>query len=268
MNADCAFIIGSTHSICQDYAFARNNYVIVADGCSTSPDTDIGARLIVRTASQLISNGDSDDVASLHGDASRIALQWANDIGLQPQSVDATLLTATVHDDDVIIGASGDGVIILASNSGALDVYSISFPSGFPLYPAYAHQSDRLLAWQGKPQAYREIRHFQAVSGSLDLVESSTTTGLTETIRVKANDFRYVALITDGAHSFYKNENGTTSRHATSIAIEQVLHELLAFKGGHGAFVARRAKRFQKQCESNGWRHADDLALGAIYFQD
>src|SRR6185295_20387035 len=116
MNADSTFMIGTTHSVCQDYALANNasnaSNVIVTDGCSTSPDTDIGARLLVRAASQLLSNQHSADVVALHKEAARLALEWTRDIGLQPESVDVTLLTAHLHDGEVIVGASGDGLIL------------------------------------------------------------------------------------------------------------------------------------------------------------
>ncbi|HYO91642.1 MAG TPA: hypothetical protein VEQ40_08400, partial [Pyrinomonadaceae bacterium] len=69
MNADSAFLIGATHAVCQDYAVAGNGtpderaavsnlqanpYVILSDGCSSSPDTDIGARLLVKAAEQVL----------------------------------------------------------------------------------------------------------------------------------------------------------------------------------------------------------------------
>src|SRR5437868_4207156 len=57
MNSDCAFQIGAAHTVCQDYAVAHSGvpaYAILADGCSSSPDTDIGARLLVKAAQTVI----------------------------------------------------------------------------------------------------------------------------------------------------------------------------------------------------------------------
>jgi hypothetical protein len=224
--------------------------------------------LIVRAASRLLSNWGYHDVEGLHHEASLMALEWAKEIGLPAQALDATLLTAHCHEDKLIIGASGDGVIIIELLTGTLEVYSISFPSGFPLYPIYAHQPERLLAWKTNQHAYREIRHFRKHLDSLESIKTTTTTSLTETIRLNTSDVKQVALISDGVHSFYKNEDSPTSRHATSISMEQVLRELLAFKGGHGSFVARRVKRFARQCELTSWHHADDLAIGALHFGD
>src|SRR5690348_728265 len=142
MNADATINIGSTHSICEDYVVARGGHVVLSDGCSSSPDTDIGARLLVKALDQLLKK--PTDIEELHKGAARIALDWANMIALPPQSVDATLMSIHVANQDLIIACSGDGVIILESQAGVLDVYTISSPSGYPFYPSYVHQPDRL----------------------------------------------------------------------------------------------------------------------------
>src|ERR1041385_5992525 len=142
MNADATINIGSTHSLCQDYVIARNDYVILSDGCSSSPDTDIGARLLVKALDQSLRQ--PAGVEDLHRHAAGVALDWANMIALPPESVDATLMSIHVTGDDVVVACSGDGVILLESQTGVLDVYVISSPSGYPFYPSYVHQPDRL----------------------------------------------------------------------------------------------------------------------------
>jgi hypothetical protein len=267
MNADCTFIIGTTHTVCQDYAIALNHakgsYVVVSDGCSTSPATDIGSRLMVQAGSQALLNVDQD-FRALHKSASGQALHWAQTIGLLPQSADATLLTVYCDGQDLIISASGDGVLILESRSGTRDVISISYPSGFPLYPTYAHQRERLDTWRANERAYKEVRHFRAAS-TFELVETSTSTNLTEVFRLPASDYLFAGVLSDGVNSFYKTEETATSRQTTSIPMEQVVAEILSFKSFAGAFVKRRAKKFANACAARGWCHADDLAIGAIY---
>ena len=271
LNADCAFTIGSTHSICQDYAFASNDldhaHVVVTDGCSSSPDTDIGTRLVARVASQLILKRRCDDTSCLHREATRLALDWARTIGLPDQAIDATLLTAEVKNQELAIGVSGDGVVMLQSRQGNIDVYSISFPNGFPLYPSYTHQPERLETWKSTSPSRKQVRQFRtsAPTGKLKLLSTTTSDQLTHTIRVAAEEYKFVALLSDGIHSFYKTHADVTSRRNISVAMEDVIADIVGFKSGHGGFVARRAKQFAKQAQITNLQHADDLAVGAIY---
>ena len=240
MNSDAVINIGSTHPICQDYAIARDRYVILSDGCSSSPDTDIGARLLVRALDQLLIS--SRDIADLHADAARTALTWANLLGLAPESVDATLLSVHIKNDDLIIACSGDGVIILESQSGALDVHPISSPSGYPFYPSYLHQPDRL---------HEMVSHNRS----------------TETIVLQLNAaaYKYAAIASDGLTSFFHTQTTPNGKRVEPVRLSDVLAELWSFKTSHGAFVERRLKRFKKD---TCWQHADDLSLAVIHLGD
>ena len=86
MNADSAVNIGSTHSLCQDYVIARNPdrapYVVLSDGCSSSNDTDIGARLLVRAMDQRLVANAATDMEGMHTESARIALGWAGGMGV------------------------------------------------------------------------------------------------------------------------------------------------------------------------------------------
>ena len=242
MNSDAIIDIGSTHAVCQDYAIAKRDYVILSDGCSSSPDTDIGARLLVRALDQQLSADATKQIAELHADAARTALGWADMLALPPQSVDATLLSAHVTDDELIIASSGDGVIILESQSGALDVRPISSPSGYPFYPSYLHQPDRLSEM---------VSHQRC----------------TETIVFKLNAaaYKYAAIASDGLTSFFHTNETANGKRVEPVRLADVLAELWSFKNSHGAFVARRLKRFKKDTH---WQHADDLALAVLHLGD
>ena len=163
MNTDKAINIGSRHSLCQDYVIARSDgpLIILSDGCSSSPDTDIGARLVVKAAEKIFTEEGSDDVERLHQEAARLALGWAGSIGLVAQSVDATLLSAHVSGAQLILACSGDGVIVLESRENNLDVYLVSSPSGYPFYPCYVHQPERLSELISNGRATKEIKHFR-----------------------------------------------------------------------------------------------------------
>jgi Protein phosphatase 2C len=255
MHADSIYMIGATHSVCQDYVVANNSYVILSDGCSTSPDTDIGSRLLVKAAEQQINTNPNPE--TLHHEAARLALTWAEAIALPAQAVDATLLTAFKKDDQLILGCSGDGVIVTETIDGCRNVYEVSYPSGYPLYPSYLHQPDRLAALATNHRSLKEIRHLSN-GGPLQVHRCESPTHV---MRLAATEYRFVALISDGVRSFFT----TSGKRVESLDLSQVIPELFSFKSWNGAFVARRVKRLMRDCRSKGWQHADDLALGVIY---
>lgn len=279
MNAGTAFAIGATHKVCQDYAVAGNGearqnvfvgpYVLLSDGCSGSPDTDIGARLLVKAGEQVLTHFSctTTDSSLLHEEAARRALLWAILTGLHIQSVDATLVTAHVNGEELIIGCSGDGVIALESKSGAVDVYSISYDSGYPVYPAYLHQPDRLMVLDTTD---KQIKHFHSASTGEVLKISGVTISdsITEAFNLRKQDYKLVAVISDGIHSFFRTAQNETSKRLESIAMTQVVSELISYKSISGAFVERRFRRFLKDSLSRGWLHTDDLAIGVIYLGD
>jgi hypothetical protein len=245
MNADGTIKIGSTHTLCQDYVIAQDDYVILSDGCSSSPDTDIGARLLVKALDQSLTK--PAGIEELHKDAAQTALAWANMISLPPESVDATLMSIHVAGDDLIVACSGDGVIMLESRTGDLDVYVISSPSGYPFYPSYVHQPNRLAELVENHRHIKEIKHSSNIT---------TTDSLTITFKLNAVDYKYAAVASDGMTSFY------------SVTLTDVLNEFWSFKNSHGAFVQRRMKRFKKDTQPKGWQHADDLAIGVLHLGD
>lgn len=276
MNADSAFRMGSAHEVCQDYATAGSwtavadvagapcrPYVILSDGCSSSPDTDVGARLLVRAAERLLRERGGPracDLAELHSGAARLALSWAELLGLSPQAVDATLLTAHLDGEELVVGCSGDGVVCLQTAEGALDVYSVSYPGGYPLYPAYAHQPARLRALADAGLARREVTRLRAATGErLRPAHATPGVELTEVFVVSAAGYRFVSLFSDGVHSFLD------SGRAEAVPLEAVLPQLVSFKNTRGAFVGRRMKGFLKDCVQKGWRHGDDLSLAALH---
>jgi len=58
LHTDWFITTGSTHDICQDYVltgkYGDYAYGIVADGCSSSPRSEIGAKLLCLSAEALI----------------------------------------------------------------------------------------------------------------------------------------------------------------------------------------------------------------------
>ena len=284
MNSDSTFLIGATHEVCQDYAVAGDRspalsggdsasrpepYVVLSDGCSSSPDTDIGARLLVKAAQHLLLSAAGLTAAhlpGLHEEAARLALSQARLLGLRPQAVDATLQTIHLCEGSALVGCSGDGVIAFRSRAGRTDVYSISYPAGYPLYPSYAHQPERLRFFESNGGRAKEIKHFRSpAAGELfQLHDSFVSRAQVEVFAGAVSDYEIVAVFSDGIHSFFTTEQIETSRRIEAVPPGEVIAELLAFKSTRGAFVRRRVKRFGQDCRRKSRRHMDDLAVGVV----
>jgi len=281
MNADGVFSIGATHAVCQDYVIAGNGagscgsrdagpYVILSDGCSSSPDTDIGARLLVRAMDQIWIGAPNEKLEELHREAARTALGWAELIGVPAEAVDATLLSAHVRGDELIVACSGDGVIVLESRAGVLDVYAISSPSGYPFYPAYVHQPERLAEMIDNRRSIKELKHFRRDSAQAEfaLVAVTTSESLTEVFTRNVVDYKYVGVASDGLNSFFRTQPSPHGKRLEPVCLVDVLSQFWSFKNSHGAFVERRVKKFKKDAEARSWDHADDLSLGVIHLGD
>jgi hypothetical protein len=297
MNADSVFVIGSTHTVCQDYVVSGNPqgaqapYVILSDGCSSSLDTDIGARLLVKSAERILNTAPHTDIRHVHATAAGEALKLAALLGLIPQAVDATLLTAQVREHELVLACSGDGVIAIQDWSGVLEAYSIAYPSGYPRYPTYSQQPDRLAALgrceerpaetisaelAAAPASHdsasiqKEIKYYRAHPSrpSLELQDSFTSTEETEVFSFDARSSQYAILLSDGIHSFCTSRGSESSKRAQPILFPSFARELLSFKNTRGAFTGRRLRRFLKDCRERAWQHTDDFALGAIYLGD
>src|SRR5689334_13151177 len=121
MNSDCGFCIGDTHVVCQDYATAHGGecaYAILADGCSSSPDTDIGARLLVKSAGAVLEAFAHDFVQDTDRALGRYysavlakARAHAKRMELDRECLDATLLTLIASQSHWFAGVYGDGVL-------------------------------------------------------------------------------------------------------------------------------------------------------------
>jgi serine/threonine protein phosphatase PrpC len=278
MNADSAFVIGKSHAVCQDYAIAgsmRNpdgdlvSYAIVADGCSSSPDTDIGARLLAKAAERLIHGRPHTDALKserFYEQAAQRALDLARLTGLGSAAVDATLLAVYARGDRFIAACYGDGTIVLKSRAGEIDAYSITFAGNCPRYPSLALQPARLNAFQALEDNAKEVAHCRITpSGNKLFAQERTSAAAVEVVSGPIAEFEYALVMTDGIGSVVELITEETGQRVEPVDLTTVVHALSDFKTPTGAFVQRRLSRFCDQCHKQNRRNADDIAVAAIY---
>lgn len=259
-HADGHFAIGKTHTVCQDYVrcgktVEGKSYVIVSDGCSSSPDTDIGARLLVLAAETTIRSS-SDQIN--FNQIINIARDDQSRMGLVPNVLDATLLIAIETEHTILVWAMGDGVLAAKKHDGTIEYARINFTMGAPFYPNYLSDIQR---WK----AYTGIKDNQMVVAR-GLLDGTETEQAQPTANYDYNSFfavfpkreyALVVLMTDGAMSFRKGFE--------AVSPNEVVRQIVDVKVPTGEFMVRRAKRFLgKHCQDQSWHHDDDFGVGAI----
>ena len=146
--------------------------------------------------------------------------------------------------------------------------YSISYPSGYPCYPTYAHQLDRLAFLESGES--KEIRYCRSANGHspLEVIDTFKSDERTEVFTFSKTDVRFVVLVSDGVHSFSSTQYSESSKSTVPIPFQCLARELVSFKNVRGSFASRRLKSFLKHCSANNWQHSDDLSIGGIYLGD
>lgn len=264
MNADAFFVIGREHTtrgpfVCQDYAAVVNaGCVVLADGCSSSPHTDFGARLLCRLAAQ-------------HGPAEApfLAEPLLAPLALPTRALDATVLIArwVEAEQGVRVDVAGDGVVVARRRGGGYVLLVVEFPSGAPRYASYdidpARRAQYFAEFGGEVRVTRydgdlvETTSTQLVDGPL---ESSS-------YLFPAEDFDLVQICSDGATSFRRPVDGKPGLDE-AVPVRLVAEEMIAHKLMGGVFVTRRVTRFLKDCAAKGWHHDDDFAVAGIFVDD
>lgn len=182
MQLDSAFQIGKTHDICEDYALTGtveaenydNGYAIISDGCSSSSNVDLGARVLSFSAVREIENlyrHKGIFIFSFNNDTCITrARESIKSLGVGLDSLDATLLMAYADPYGVEILVNGDGAVVFGFDTGEMLVVHFEYESGFPFYPNYHPEySVRYGDWrkkQIKEIDSEEGRHREELSGA------------------------------------------------------------------------------------------------------
>ena len=263
MGRDAGMIIGKSHLVCQDYARAVGNgveWVFVSDGCSSSPDTDVGARLTVLMAMHASRRG----VLLPHDPAMLLTAQSiTSQLELHPHSLDATLLAirSSAKSKGFDFFLSGDGVYGVKKSDGTIKMAEIKYENNQPYYMNYMMTPARKRDFAfNKGKVFYSERDEQ---GTWKPVGENTWKDKDSFFwPAEPGDIAFVA--TDGVSSVVKKVVDGTAITTSSVQTETVIDHLLSFKGTNGQFVARRLNFFQKEMALNGWFNYDDLSIGAV----
>lgn len=266
MNIDTFLQIGKQHKICEDYIIKGYDpvpFIILADGCSSSQDTEMGARILCYLAKQYIryhaniSNFDYEIMGSwiIHN-----AEMTARQLGLKRECLDTTLIIGYVLDDTVHVSIYGDGSVILETDDGHLEIYQVKFSNNAPYYLSYLLDSSR-------HDVYHNMKNDKEViiyKSKWDITDTAT---LAYDAKINPEfcftKFPKILICSDGIDSFVVDDPTQPDLAKTT----DIVPGFLSFKTTKGDFLKRRLQKEIKTLEKFGITHYDDLAVGAFLLE-
>ncbi len=276
MNVDSFFTIGSTHKVCQDYVISLNEthginegpFIALSDGCSSSPDTDFGSRILVKAIQSLYCTQ-----GIYPGDKSITELIWQKAVnsmnsinGLTLYCLDATLLFAYKEDKNINVVMIGDGTVSAKTKDGTMDTKTIEYKGNAPLYLSYLHSNPKRMEQRSKEfDCTKIITETSYKKGNeVTWMESKSTNNI-ERFSFPIEDYEYISLFTDGVSSFVKQEVSGGTKTQQTIPEYIVVEEATGFKNNGGEFVRRRCQRFFSDWNAIGSKALDDFTMATIY---
>lgn len=263
ISTDTFLKIGKTHQVCEDYIISGDRpikYVILSDGCSSSKNTEMGARILCHLAKQYLRYRSYDYIFP-NLDYNQMGL-WiihnaeltARQLGLPVSCLDATLIISYEHRGRFHIYMYGDGAIVTEKNNEVVSVMEIEYSKNAPYYLSYRIDPERMDLFYKMGQTLTIKTIFEKQWANTYAYDYKTI------FRFDADIFPKLLICSDGISSFMK---GTEPEQTIEIA-----KEFLAYKSTQGKFLKRRLKRAIKIYEANGINHNDDLSVGAFMYEE
>lgn len=271
LNVDTFLTIGKTHKMCEDYIIQETApfpFIVLCDGCSSSKDTDIGARILavsMRNAIKAIKPLEPDRYEEL----GILSLHWAKNIiremDLPLTTLDATAIVAIYEEPYAHVFMYGDGVIIHKHND-MYSVYKIDFTNGAPYYLSYKLDLDRLAVYskasENEPEgkSLRSNHMIFSVNGDRTLSNVELyhySTPIYRGFPLDKGDF--LAVSSDGLDAFVDISTGER------VPLQEIVTEMLAYKNTTGDFVKRRTKKAIETFAKSSIFPMDDVSIGTIH---
>lgn len=264
INTDTFLKIGDSHKVCEDYIIKGNTpvpYIILSDGCSSSDNTEMGARILCHLAKQYLKYR-SDELHNLdyHKMGAWIiynAELTARQLGLKISCLDATLIISYELDGTIYLYMYGDGVIVLKDKNNNFIIDYVEFSNNAPYYLTY-------LVDEFRDEIYYKNKNSKKLN-TIGYIEASKEFAYDAPIVFQYNTSNWsnIFICSDGIQSFIKKDPSQRD----IISPLDIVPDMMAFKNIKGEFLKRRLKRALKKFDDDGIIHYDDLSIGAYNIQ-
>lgn len=259
MHTDSFFRKGFSHQVCEDYALSSNEKLytfIVADGCSNSEHTDIGARLLSWAAKEVVESIGEEIINLSPAKIGRLIIDKAyisiKNLNMPITSLDVTLLVGfyNKYKDQVEVLVYGDGAVFSQDKNGTVVENIIDYSENTPFYLSYLLTSRRKEIFDNKEQTKTILR---------DGVVHESDNPYVETFTFDVKETNWILLTSDGVTNVFNTK--------THLPIDQELlnKEITTFKNFSGEFIKRRAKRTFKELNKIDFDNNDDFSISGIY---
>ncbi len=266
---DSHYTIGRLHLYCQDYVcqgWAPFPYVILADGCSAAPDSDLGARLLALNARRLL----PWFALPVADEVERVARHWrlgqrlirraarqARELGVDEDVLDATLIVAWCDGATVYVHLYGDGCIAVRRADGETTVIQIEYAENAPYYLSYLLDRERHALYQaaiGDPAIAQTIHYLNETGLSTQRKPFDSPTLFNFSLATLPT----VAVATDGLHSLVSAETGSR------LDVLSVAQVMLDFGDPDPGFIQRQVRQVLADYGRERVFNLDDLSLGVF----
>lgn len=238
--------MGKDHNVCEDYIISGTDpfpYVILADGCSSSENTDIGARLLCLLAKKHLLPRFTD-YYHLGNSVIESAKLIATMLGANKTCLYSTLIVSWLVDNLIHVYVYGDGNILATRKSGTVRNINISFTNNAPYYLAYWNNEKDI-------KEYKEWKTEKIVTDSPYGTEHYFPDSYT-TYTFSLNEYKSILIASDGIETFNTDTN-------------ELISKLVQFKSTKNRFILRRTRKVLREYEKQGITHYDDLSIGGFY---
>jgi len=275
---DHFFKIGSTHKVCEDYIISGGigtvypgPYVIIADGCSSSDNTDMGARILAHSAlkylTQLPFNDNKDQVNRFGHTVIQNADSVAHKLNIDRSCLDATLIVLTVFKNVAHVFMFGDGAVIEITDDDVSVLHEVTFNRNAPYYLSYKINHHH---WE----YIQTVEHMTRVrTGYSKFLGQQLDYEVSCQLEIADFEFSYWRFNLDNSKGILICSDGISSfihPNGTPVANVDIINEITNFKNINGEFIKRRMgskKGALNTLAVQGITHYDDLSIGGIIKQ-
>lgn len=270
---DDFYSIGTGHVVCEDYSYSGllgKGYpcVIISDGCSSSNDTDVGARLITHAIKARLT---SMDLGYMISQDNYIETWFIPELIYRLQdkistmklditALDATFRLATIVNNKIVMIHFGDGYSVLKNHTTGETVKQLytKYESNAPYYYPYhvipnskenymTLFADKSIECDGK--TYGVFDYVNSIDNFYSIIDLDDL-----------DDGEYsISVMSDGIDTFYKD--------GLRIDTDKMIDEMLSFKNTNGEFVKRRVRKCLFQNVKKGIKYFDDISVASIIFK-